>query len=169
MPLKLYIYFILCMLIYLVFNNLTIIFQVPRLLLWQCPGPPLCSSTIWLSAPRSRVLCHPSVVIYCLSTFQKMPQEQSIRGELYMVRVQELIWAEPLCELDFSLASCLLFVFCKPKVLTSMCNRYWCLPVSSQKTLGVHAFSFLAPSPPSPVPIPNCVKSFPFLLPFFWC
>lgn len=46
MPLKLYIYFILCMLIYLVFNNLTIIFQVPRLLLWQCPGPPLCSSTI---------------------------------------------------------------------------------------------------------------------------
>lgn len=28
-----------------------------------------------------------------------------------MVRVQELIWAEPLCELDFSLASCLLFVF----------------------------------------------------------
>lgn len=35
MPLKLYIYFILCMLIYLVFNNLTIIFQVPRLLLWD--------------------------------------------------------------------------------------------------------------------------------------
>lgn len=39
MPLKLYIYFILCMLIYLVFNNLTIIFQVPRLLRWQFPGP----------------------------------------------------------------------------------------------------------------------------------
>lgn len=42
MPLKLYIYFILCMLIYLVFNNLTIIFQVPRLLLGQFPGPPPC-------------------------------------------------------------------------------------------------------------------------------
>lgn len=163
MPLKLYIYFILCMLIYLVFNNLTIIFQVPRLLLWRCPGPPLCSSTVWLSAPRSRVLRNPSVVIYCLPTFQKLSQEQSIRGV-----VQELIWAEPLCELDFRLAFCLLFVFCKPTVLTSMCNRYWCLPVSSQKMLGVQASSFLVPFPPSPFPIPNCVKSFPFLLPF-WC
>lgn len=56
MPLKLYIYFILCMLIYLVFNNLTIIFQVPRLLLWQYPGPPLCSSTLWLSATLPRAL-----------------------------------------------------------------------------------------------------------------
>lgn len=49
MPFKLYIYFILCMLIYLVFNNLTIIFQVPRLLLWQYPGLPHIP-TIWLNA-----------------------------------------------------------------------------------------------------------------------
>lgn len=50
MPLKLYIYFVLCMLIYLVFNNLTIIFQVPRLLLWPCSDPLSCIPTIWLNA-----------------------------------------------------------------------------------------------------------------------
>lgn len=85
MPLKLYIYFILCMLIYLVFNNLTIIFQVPRLLLWQFPGLPPCilpppGSASPSSAADLRRLCDPSVVIYHVSTFLKMFHDQSAMG-----------------------------------------------------------------------------------------
>lgn len=85
MPLKLYIYFILCMLIYLVFNNLTIIFQVPRLLLWQFPGTP---SRIPHHLVQHRTslpqiwdgFCDLSVIIYCLSTFLKIFHDQSATG-----------------------------------------------------------------------------------------
>lgn len=84
MPLKLYIYFILCMLIYLVFNNLTIIFQVPRLLHWQFPGPlprvpvPLGSASL-SAATNLRWLYDPSV-IHCLSTFPRIFHDQSATG-----------------------------------------------------------------------------------------
>lgn len=84
MPLKLYIYFILCMLIYLVFNNLTIIFQVPRLLLWQFPGPlpripPPPGSTSPAFAANLRWLYDPSI-IHCLSTFPQIFHDQSATG-----------------------------------------------------------------------------------------
>lgn len=89
MPLKLYIYFILCTLIYLVFNYLTIIFQVPRLLLWQFPGPPPPSSYhLAQHHPPAitdlRWLCDLSVVIYCLSTFPEIFHDSSdTGGDLY--------------------------------------------------------------------------------------
>lgn len=158
MPLKLYIYFILCMLIYLVFNNLTIIFQVPRLLHWQFPGPlpripvPLGSASL-SAATNLRWLYDPSV-IHCLSTFPQIFHDQSATGgglygqDVGVNFVRSTLWV--------GLQSCLgNFVY----RLCFESPRCWChsvtdigvspcpLPAKSQKRLGFHACSFPDPLP----------------------
>lgn len=109
MPLKLYIYFILCMLIYLVFNNLTIIFQVPRLLLWDFLAfPPPQSPTIWLSIT---VFCHTSEVslwpicskLSSVHISEDLPWSGHHGGSLDGQGIG-LTLSDPLCELDCSLA-----------------------------------------------------------------
>lgn len=125
------------------------------------------------STPHSHLLCNPSVVIYCLSTFQKMPLEQSIPGWVVYGRSAGMdlgratLWVGlQSCLGDF----CLPFVFWKPKVLMSKCNRYWCFLVSSpcqiSERLGAHACSF--PVLHHPVSLPLC-QDISLILPFFWC
>lgn len=160
MPLKLYIYFILCTLIYLVFNYLTIIFQVPRLLLWQFPGPPPPTPYHLAQHHPPAItdlgwLCDPSVVIYCLSTFLEIFHDQSATGggDLYgqdvgVNFVKSTLWV--------GLQSCLgNFVYC----LSFENPRCWCqcvtdigvspcpFPAKSQKRLASMLAAFLAPHP----------------------
>lgn len=161
MPLKLYIYFILCTLIYLVFNYLTIIFQVPRLLLWQFPGP-LPPSPYHLAQhhppaiPDLRWVCDLSVVIYCLSTFPEIFHDQSAKGvgrDLYgqdvgVNFVRSTLWV--------GLQSCLGdFVYClcfeSPRCWCQCVTDIGCFPVSFpcqiSEEVGFHACSFPGPSP----------------------
>lgn len=55
----------------------------------------------------------------------------------------------------------------------SMCNRFWCLPVSSpcqiSEDIGHPCLQF--PGPFSSITLSHspCVKTFPLLLPFSWC
>lgn len=150
MPLKLYIYFILYMLIYLVFNNLTIIFQVPRLLLWQFPGPPPrvphYLAQHHSSAADLRWLCDPSVVIYCLSTFLKIFHHQSATGggmygqDVGVNFVRSTLWVGPWsCLGNFVYHLCFESPRCWCQSVRDISVSLCPLPAKSQKRLGFHA------------------------------
>lgn len=55
----------------------------------------------------------------------------------------------------------------------SVCNRYWCLPVSSpcQISAGIGRPCLQLPGPFSAISLPQspCAKTFPLLLLFLWC
>lgn len=140
------------MLIYLVFNNLTIIFQVPRLLRWQCPGPPPHS-------PSHPTLLHhksgDSVPICSdlssLHISEDLPWLECHNGSsawsgCSVNLVRSTLWAGPQsCLGDSVCCLCLESQGAGVKVwLISV--ALWPSPVQSWKRSGLHAYK-----PPSPL------------------